>query len=408
MLCVVGFWAFLSKFGDGKAKAAKARGLAVDARETLARGDAKTAISKAFLGLECDTTDSELFSISSQALHILGDKIGAERFLRAADAPHDVTALLELSSHLVAKNHPTVAVALLEQALAFAPFDEVVRGELGFAQLISGRAEEAMQTLALHSCLGSDPGVLFQFGWCAMLAGDLESAFGVQEELSEFPAARDLASKLGAALSRTIVAAACDPPDARDYFFLEYASFLLHRNSEGAGRYLAAEITAQLVAEITTAFYATWADGLLFPPPRFFFVDDKSAAVANALAARFKLEAERMPTEALSVRGVLVALDSSSFASMDSQLVHASPLLQRFVLVHDFSEPTPITPNFVGIFAKRYRVSEAAIDESSALRPTPRDAAEFAKARRKLFSEHVAKAKSRDAYLPDAPLPTLR
>ena len=178
-------------------------------RGLLEREGARAAWSVLEAGLRSDPDPLELFHLAGHVLRLGGEHETAELFDRAADAPHDPQRLFELGSELLREEQPEAAAAMLERALAFAPFDAVVWSDLALAQARAGRPRAVMETLALHPCLAEDPGALFQFAWAALLAGDLEAAEGALAELHQAPALRTL---LEHAVARARIGAASDPP----------------------------------------------------------------------------------------------------------------------------------------------------------------------------------------------------
>ncbi|HJL16386.1 MAG TPA: hypothetical protein RMH99_12060, partial [Sandaracinaceae bacterium LLY-WYZ-13_1] len=220
-------------FGSGRRREARRR-TELRLRARLEDAGAEATWPAVADALTADPEHDALLHVAAHVLRLGGEAPTAELFDRAADAPHDPQRLFELGSRLLSEEQPEVAAALLERALAFVPFDAVVRSELALAQARSGRPDKVLEALALHPCLGDDPGALFEFGWASLLTGDLEAAEGALGELHGAPALR---RKLALALERARIGAAAEPPDARDFYFLEHGGLLLDADGPRRGRY---------------------------------------------------------------------------------------------------------------------------------------------------------------------------
>lgn len=323
-----------------------------------------------------DHADSvELFHLASLVLRGGGEREAAELFDRAADAPHDPQRLFELGSHLLSSDQPESAAAILERALAFVPFDAVVRSELAIAHTRSGRPREAVEALALHPCLGDDPGALFTFAWASMLAGDLDAARGA---LAELRGADALKEKLRAALARADIPMA-DPPDARDYYFLEHGGLVIDAGGEHGGRYSQKTIDAGILES------AAWAVRELVEDPRVVAIDEAHEPIAKAFAAAIDAPIAAKGRTPSTILPVLNA-DAVDGESAGSALV--------FALSAPFDRRLARAPDIVGAFARSATVSLPLVGgERRALE-------HYVEPRRALLFP-----REKYAYAPDEPLP---
>ncbi len=338
----------------------------------------------------------ELFHLAGHVLRLGGEHETAELFDCAADAPHDPQRLFELGSELLREEQPEAAVAMLERALAFAPFDAVVRSELALAQARAGRPRAVMETLALHPCLAEDPGALFQFAWAALLADDLDAAEGALAELHAAPALRTL---LRHAVARARLGPASGPADVRDFFFVEHGGLVLDAGGPLGGRYEARTIDAPGAAVLLGAF-AWWMRDRLPSPRRVVALDDAHRPLAEAVAR--------------AVDGTVIAPGKGRVPSVIVPLVSGDRMEQLpresldaegailFALSVDFTRSLPRAPDVVGVFARRVELVPGAFEGPVAESADARLRA-FVEARR----EHLPPAASREraAYVPDEPLP---
>ncbi len=392
----MGFWDRL--FGGARRAQVEAHEGAVRARDTLARGDAAGAFSIACAALSHNAVDPEALAIASDAILVLGESDTSELFRRAADAPHDVEALLELGSDLLSHELADVAVAILNEALLLAPFDAVVRSELSLAYAYMGRPNEVVATLAMHPCLADDPGALFSFAWASLLSGDLEAAQSSLAQLSQHRQAEPLTQKLAAALARTEVPPASAPPDARDYYFLEYGGVVLIQAETCGGRFGPLDVdTATLATMLGRAAFVL--DGMGASDRPCVAANDASAALAEQLAQSLGTSVTKLPPHGRLPRMILVAQDAEDF----------EPLLPRFgspaevvtvALTLPWARGVAIAPDVVGALVRRARYSASTATPSELLDPA---LSLFLSTRKTRLP--TADREAHTAYAPDAPLP---
>jgi hypothetical protein len=389
----VGFWNRLVDRRRGRKRIDEALRLARSRLEASDPRGALDALRPALLG----APNARSFEIAAQALRPLGDRELAELFDRAADAPEDVERAFELGSRLLEGEDAELAAAILTAAMSLAPFDAVLRSEAAIALARAGRPRAVVETLALHPNLADDPGALFEFAWASLLVGDVETASASRAQLASLSSSPRLLDKLDAALARAGLPPSADPPDARDFYFLEHGGLLLDSSGPGAGRYDALHIdgarAGALVSRLAVALHVLW------PRPRRVIpatADDEplARAVADAIAGELAAGGTgRTPA------GLLVAGDARTFEELDPQTYRAPDVL-TFALTLRWDTGTSHAPDFVGALAKDVHIRGTPLtvsDEDTA------DLASFVEARRAYLppsGRHV-----HTAYLPDAPLP---
>jgi Flp pilus assembly protein TadD len=396
----------------GKSRAEHEAALAAAVAESaaiLARGDAKGALAAANAALVHAPDDPRLLHAAADALLVLGRKRTAELSRLFADAPHDVPRALELGSQLLAEDSLDVADAVLGHALTLAPFDAVVRSERALAQALAGRHAEVVATLSPHPCLADDPGALFQYAWSSVLSGDLEAAAGAAEELARHPSAENLRRKLLVTLRRAELPPDGDPPDARDYLFLEHGSLLLELAPVPTARFGPLELDAAHAARLLSR--AAVALRLLEArPPACIAIDETALPYAEALAALLGVPALPLPDAGRVPDGVLVSRTATELAGVTDRLGSHGGRVLTFAVAHPSRARTPCTPDLLGLFADRLRFSvdaevlaQLAKDASSRAEPFHARLSAFVDARRKLLPPHDL-TRVPTAYLADAPL----
>ena len=396
----------------GKSRAEREAALTAAVEESaaiLARGDARGALAAANAGLVQAADEPRLLHAAADALLVLGRTRTAELSRLVADAPHDVPRALELGSQLLVEDALDVADAVLGHALTLAPFDAVVRSERALAQALAGRHTDAVATLSLHPCLADDPGALFQFAWSSLLAGDLDAAAGAAEELTRHPSAENLRRKLLATLRRAELPPDADPPDARDFLFLEHGALLLELAPVPSARFGALELdTAHAARVLSRAVVALRLLGA--QPPACIAIDDDALPYATALAAALGVSTLSLPAVGRVPDGVLVARTASELAEVLDRLGAHGGRVITFALAQPYRQRTACTPDLLGVFAERLRFSvdpDALVRAADAARqgPEPFHArlTAFIEARRALLPPND-RTRVATAYLADAPL----
>lgn len=337
----------------------------------------------------------ELFHLAAHVLRIGNEPQLAELFDRAADAPHDPQRLFELGSELLVAEEGEAAAAILERALAFAPFDAVVRSELALAQARSGRPDRVVATLALHPCLGDDPGALFQFGWASLLTGDLEAAEGA---LAELRAAPPLRAMLESAIERARLGMASDPPDARDWLFVEHGALLLDAGGELGGRYDALDLDAERAGAMISEL--AWLLPELVPGPRrVVAIDEEHGALAESVARACGGSVIAPSGKGRLPAAIVPLWRADGVSALSREDLDASEMV--FVaLTMDFARTLPRTPDIVGALARRVVVHGSI---GAANGEGDRAFREYVRVRGAWLPPHAVRV--RTAYVPDAPLP---
>ncbi|MBX3274797.1 MAG: hypothetical protein KF729_31325 [Sandaracinaceae bacterium] len=343
--------------------------------------------------LEEDPEDEALYRVAGRAL-LSGDarRVG-ELFDRAADAPHDPQRRFELGSALLAEGEAEAAAAVLEGALALAPFDAVVRSELALAHARSGRPAKVRATLALHPCLGDDPGALFELAWASLLEGDLDTAERAGHELHGAPVLRH---KLELALDRARAGPLMH--DARDYYFVEHGGVLLDGAGPLGGRYATLDADAAWMAQAIADAGAV-LERLVPSPRRVVAIDDAHAELAQALAraCRGALVAAgrgRLPS-------AIVPLWSAASLEALAPESRRAPELWLFALTADHRRTIARAPELVGAFAREVTLARGPLPEAL---PAPSSTIlDFVESRRAYLPPRGERVPT--AYVPDAPLP---
>jgi Flp pilus assembly protein TadD len=354
-------------------------------REALARGDAEGALRLARAVAREAGDDPDVARAVGEALARYGDREAGELFARAADAPADVTRALSLGSYLLSREEPELAAAVLSRAVELAPFDAVIRCELAVALARSGRPDEVVRTLVLHPDLAGDPGALFELGWASLLTFDAGSARSARDRLAELHTAPELLAKLDAALARSAVPPAREPPSARDYYFLEHGALLLDDDGPDRGRYegvvLDAERAGRIVSLAARALAALEVD-----VGRVEAVGEGAEGVARALERALRRPRERERALALRV---------AAFAAQ----LEPSPGVLTFAVGLDPFRSAPLAPDLVGVMAGSVEWSGAEPEP-----PSDVDASEllaYASARRAFLPPSGGRVVT--AFVPDAP-----
>ena len=396
----------------GKSRAERQAALTAAVAESaavLARGDANGALAAAERALVHAPDDPRLLHVAADALLVLGRARTAQLARLFADATHDVPRALELGSQLLVEDALDLADAVLGHALSLAPFDAVVRSERALAQALAGRHAVAVATLSLHPCLADDPGALFQFAWSSLLAGDPEAAAGACEELARHPSAENLRRKLLAALRRAEIPPDADPPDARDFLFLEHGALLLELAPAPSARFGALELdTAHAARLVSRAAVALRLLGST--PPACIAVDDDALPYAQALSAALAVPTLSLPEIGRVPDGVLVARTAAELAAVAGRLGAHGGSVVTFSIAHPYAERTPFTPDLLGLFAERLRfavdaheLALSAADAGSGTEPFHARLSAFIEARRELLPPRDL-TRVPTAYLADAPL----
>ncbi len=388
----MGFW---SRLGEGRRRRARADEALRETRARLDAADAQGALAALRPAL-LSAPGAAAYELAAQALRGVGKRELAELFDRAADAPEDVQRAFELGSRLLSEEDAPLAAAVLGSAMTLAPFDAVLRSEAAIALARAGRPREVVETLALHPNLADDPGALFEFAWASLLMGDVETARASRAQLARLGSGPRLLGKLDAALSRAPIAPDADPPDARDYYFLEHGALLLDACGPHGGRYdtVVVDGTRQgaLVAGLAHALRILWPR-----PRRVIALSPDDAPLAAAIAKDIAGDLDQ-PGAGRIPAGLLVMRDARALEALDPRTYRAPDVL-TFALTLPWDIGLPHAPDFVGLMAR-----EATLHETPTLTATPDPSAltNFIDRRRTHLppaGRHV-----HTAYLPDAPL----
>lgn len=146
-------------------------------------------------------SEPRVLRAASRASRASGRRQESVLLARVADAPDDPTAMLDLGLHWSDARVIDLAIVMLERAVELNPFDAVARSELALCLAQSGAHARVVEVLALHPCLATDPGALFQFGWSALEAGDHATAHAALRQLGEL-GQRELRERLELAVTK--------------------------------------------------------------------------------------------------------------------------------------------------------------------------------------------------------------
>jgi len=342
-----------------------------------------------------DPDSDELYRLASHALRLAGAPRLAVFFDRAADAPHDAQRLFELGSELLSEDEPDAAVAVLERALALAPFDAVARSELALAHARRGDPDKVLATLALHPCLADDPGALFELAWASLLKGDLDTAEDAARELHGAP---QLRHKLELAIDRG--RASGPARDARDFYFVEHGGVLVDATGALAGRHDALTVDADWLGT-TLRDAGAVVERLLPRPRRILALDAAHRPLAEALAATCDgtvLEPGRGRLPA----AVLPLWDGSLVESrLDAASLKAEGIW-LFALTVDHRASLARAPEIVGAFTREATLADGLAPEASD-KPPSSTLLDYVDHRRDYLPPRGDRVRA--AYVPDAPLP---
>lgn len=380
----------------GRKRREARRAVEAEVRATLEREGPSAAWRVLVSPLAQDRDPVGLFHLAAHVLRLGGELTLAELFDRAADAPHDPTRLFELGGELSSADEGEAGAAMLERALAFAPFDAVIRSELALAQARMGRPDRVVETLALHPCLGEDPGALFQFGWASLLCGDLEAAEGALAELHVAPPLRQ---KLRNAIERARLGVEGDPPDARDWLFVEHGALLLDASGARGGRHAQLEVDGAWAAAILGQ--ARWLLPELLPPPRRVLAIDEAHAPLAEAVARACEGTVVAPGKGRIPSAIVPLWEGASMRALSREDLDADDAL-FFAVTMDYTRALPRVPNVVGAFARKASMGDAPLDELELGPPDPALRA-FVEARRTYLPPRGPRVRA--AYVPDEPLP---
>jgi len=394
----VGFW---RRFFGGRSEEEEKRVAesADAARALLSAGDPAGAFVALRPALIADPDFPAHLKQASDLCTRLGDPELAELFASAADASEDVQRAFELGSQLLSLEDAELAAAILSKATELAPFDAVLRSETAIAFARAGRPQDVVETLALHPNLADDPGALFEFAWASLLVGDTRAARGSRSQLATLNAAKRLLDKLDAALLRAEVATAEEPPDARDYYFLEHGGLLIDAAGEGRGRYGEVDLdgarVGRIIRDLGAALTALW------PKPRRIMAGSTRDRVLAAAIAE-EVGGELIDTgQGRKPSGLLVVRDAAALERLDPRIYLDTSDVLTFALMLRWDAGLSRAPDFVGVMARRAAQSDATIEPSREAEDA--QLSSFVEGRRGYLppsGRHV-----HTAYLPDAPLP---
>ncbi len=382
-------------FGSRKRREAR---LAVEEelRDALDTRDAASVWPRVVDAIRSDPEANGLYRLAGQALRLGGEATTAELFDRAADAPHDAQRLFELGSALLSNDEPEGAAVVLERAIAFVPFDAVVRSELALAHARSGDPDKVLATLALHPCLADDPGALFQLAWASLLKGDLGTA---EDAAREIRGVGSLRHKLELAIDRAKASEAMR--DARDFYFVEHAGIVLDSGGPLGGRYASLEVDDAWVRTLIGDAGAV-LERLLPAPRRVIALDEEHWPLAEALATACG-GSVLSPGRGRLPAAVLPLFEGSMIETRVDPESRKADDLWIFALTIDHRRSLARAPELVGAFAREARrtaVSKAPFKRSGQPSAPLLDFVDSKRAYLPPRGERV-----RAAYLPDAPLP---
>lgn len=177
-------WAGLSKWFRARKAGRVARERDVE-RVERSLLDAPADLDALRAAIRAYPTEPRVLRAASRAAGVAGRLQESELLARLADAPDDPTAVLDLGLHWSEARVVDLAVVILDLAVELNPLDAVARSALALCLAQSGAHARVVEVLALHPCLATDPGALFQFGWSALESGDHATARAALRQLDE-------------------------------------------------------------------------------------------------------------------------------------------------------------------------------------------------------------------------------
>jgi len=383
-------------FGSRRRREAR---LAIEAelRAALDEEGAASVWPQVIAALRSDPEADGLYRLAGHALRLGGEARTAVLFDRAADAPHDAQRLFELGSALLTNDEPEGAAIMLERAIAFVPFDAVVRSELALAHARSGDPDKVLATLALHPCLADDPGALFELAWASLLKGDVDTA---EDAARELRGVGSLRNKLELAIDRA--KASPNLRDARDFYFVEHGGVVLDSQGPLGGRYETLDVDSEWLSTVITDAGAV-LERLIPAPRRVIALDEEHWPLAEALATAcggsvLSPGRGRLPAAVLPLyegRMIETRVDAESRKADE---------LWFFALTVDHRRSLARAPELVGAFTREAkREGESGKATFKKARPCSAPLLDFVESRRPYLPPRGDRVRA--AYLPDAPLP---
>jgi hypothetical protein len=190
---------------------------------------------------------------------------------------------------------------------------------------------------------------------------------------------------------------ACDPPDARDWLFVEHGALLIDARGPLGGRYDALDAGAEWVGAILRE--ARWLLPELAPGARrVIAIDEAHRPLAEAVARA--CEAELLgPGKGRIPAAIVPLLRGEDMKRLSHEDLDAEDAL-LFALTVDFTRTLPRVPDVIGAFARTATLTgelDIGPGEPAA------SLSAFVEPRRAHLRPRVIPA--RTAYVPDEPLP---
>lgn len=325
-----------------------------EARQHAEAGEPSLALWTLRRVLLLSPTHVEALTMAVACLRRLRERELADLLAQFSAEPESAERNFTLGTQLLSRDAPELAAVYLERAVAFDPFDVIVRSELALAYGRAGRPNDAVGTLALHPTLGEDPGALFQFAWASLLTGDLEAATGACAQLRELEQTPALITKLKNAIARAeaVAAATRRPPlDARHYLFVEHGALLIHQPGEH-GRTVQAEWSTETLRHVLSVSAGIIRD-LLPRPRRIVPATVEALPLAEAFARA--VDGEVMEPGEVQGRfraGLVVARDARDLVPLKERIGSPQGGVLTYALNLDWSRTNKLVPDFVGVLSR--------------------------------------------------------
>ena len=334
--------------------------------EQVARGDVRGALATLLSAVAEDPGHGPSLEAAGRVCRVLGAPDDASLFETLAEHPDHADALFALAYRLVDQRRPDVAVPLLARALAATPKDHALRRELAYAELLDGRFDECLTTLAP---LRNEPelaepeqlDVYLLSAEAALVSGRRElasAALDLADHLVPDDTQRARLDALHAQLGRAAHFEALKGAGLRPWHFIQHAGMLLKvaggwmEDGSRGGRYEHLALRPDMVAFLLQRFCDVAADfelsfDVVLPASQV------AAPLAHALAGRLGCDVGDDLADRQGRAALLVASNAAEFTPFLSGLAAHKPDLRLFSLNLDWSRPAPLCPEVVGVLAQR-------------------------------------------------------
>lgn len=334
--------------------------------DQVGRGDVRGALTTLLSAVAEDPGHVPCLEAAGKICRVLGAPNDADLFEALAEQPDDPDALFGLAYRLVDQGRADVAVPLLRRASLAAPGDHALRRELAYAELLDGRFDDCLTTLAP---LRDEPAlaeaeqldVHLLAAEAAIVSGRLElaSAFlDLADHRVPDDGQRARLDALHAQLGRAAMLGDLKSAGLRQWHFIQHAGVLLKtaggwlEDGSRGGRYEHLDLRPDMVAFLLQRFCDLVGElGLEFEV--VLPASQVAAPLAHALAARLGCDVGDDLADRQGRDGLLVAANAAELTPFVAGLARHKADLRVFALNLDWSRDAPLCPEVVGVMAKR-------------------------------------------------------